>query len=90
MTLWALDYLPGAIEELADVWTGAPDRNAVTSAASVIDRLLQGDPQGSGRHLSEGLYQLHESPLAVYYTVDPATVVCRSFRSYIDSDSVPF
>jgi hypothetical protein len=71
MTLWALDYLPGAIQELADIWTGAPDRNAVTWAASVIDRQLQRDPQGVGRHLSEGLYQLHESPLLVYYTVDP-------------------
>jgi hypothetical protein len=40
MTLWELDYLPGAILELADIWNGAPDRSAVTQASAFIDRQL--------------------------------------------------
>ena len=44
MTPWVLDYTPGAIQELADFWTRSPDRDAVTAAATIIDRELERDP----------------------------------------------
>ena len=34
-----------AEQNLAAVWMAAPDRNAVTSAANIVDQLLAEDPE---------------------------------------------
>jgi hypothetical protein len=69
---YAVDYLPVAEDALADAWLRAADPGAVTTASAHIDRLLAADPFGNGHLLHEGLYQLVEPPLTVFYTVDPA------------------
>jgi plasmid stabilization system protein ParE len=70
MNPYTVEWLPQAEDELADIWLRAADRAAVTTAQAQVDRLLARDPQGNGRYLSEGLYQIDYSPLVVSYTID--------------------
>jgi hypothetical protein len=41
---WTVVYLPDAEAQLADLWTRASDRQAVTDASDRLDRLLRDDP----------------------------------------------
>jgi hypothetical protein len=67
---YTVDWEADAEIELARIWLGAPDPDAVTEAQAEIDRLLSRDPTGNGRHLSEGLWRIHVPPLAATYTID--------------------
>ena len=40
-------YTRRALDQLADIWMSAPDRNAVTAASQRIDQLLATDPFNS-------------------------------------------
>jgi hypothetical protein len=68
---WRVNWLPDTEQELADLWLGAPDRNAVTHAAHVLDELLEADPEGSGESRPEGRRILFAAPLGVFYRVLP-------------------
>lgn len=57
------------LQQLAQVWLDAPDRNAVTAAASEVDRLLASDPAGLGESRAAGLRVLIVEPLMVGYAV---------------------
>ena len=48
-----------------------PDPAAVRAAAEMIEHHLGVDPAGAGRHMSEGLWRIHVSPLLVHYSIDP-------------------
>jgi hypothetical protein len=68
---YTVTWLPSALNQLADVWNRAADRNAVTAASDAIDRDLERDPLGIGESRS-GATRIHiVAPLAVYYDVDP-------------------
>ena len=54
MTRYTVVWLESAQDELAELWTRAPDRNAVTSAAHVIDVELSQDAPTKGVDLAEG------------------------------------
>ena len=58
------------LEQLAQVWLDAPDRNAVTAAANEVDRLLAADPAGIGESRAAGLRALIVEPLMVGYMID--------------------
>lgn len=49
-------WTPAAEQNLATVWMAAHDRNAIESAASIVDQLLAHDPEAQGessfRHCS--------------------------------------
>jgi hypothetical protein len=68
--IWTVVWVKSAEGELADLWTTAPDRQAVTDAANAIDRELRidadrkGVPHDSGRVLTV-------PPLAVHFMVYP-------------------
>jgi hypothetical protein len=70
MTPYDVDWLPDALQALADLWVQAADRQAVTDAQAEIDRTLAQDPLSTGHPLPEGLYRLVVPPLAVLYSVD--------------------
>jgi mRNA-degrading endonuclease RelE of RelBE toxin-antitoxin system len=70
VTPFTVEWLSSATQELAKIWLNAQDRKAVTAADALLDRLLSRDPFGYGRLLSEDLYQIHESPLTVFFEVD--------------------
>lgn len=69
MTRYTVVWVQSALDELAELWTSAPDRNAVTAAADAIDRELRDDASGKGRVLSEGLRALARPPLHVIFAV---------------------
>ena len=62
-------WTPTAEQELAAIWMGAPDRDAVTSAASSIDTLLaeNADRQGESRY--GNLRIMFAPPLVVEFDV---------------------
>jgi plasmid stabilization system protein ParE len=68
---YAVDWSQRAQDELADLWTNATDRNAVTAAADEVERLLSRDPLGQGESRSGNRRILFEPPLSVLYRVDP-------------------
>ena len=83
MTPFTVDWLPDALDMLADIWTQASDRSAVTAAQNRIDKMLARDPLGSGKEVHELLYQLIEPPLTVSYSVDqPRKIVEVAAISY--------
>ena len=61
-----------AYRELTQLWATAPDPAAIRVARETAERLLGADPVGNGRLLSEGLWKIVVSLLALYYTIDPA------------------
>jgi hypothetical protein len=63
MTRYAVTWLQDAEDELAEIWTQASDPQAVTDAANALDQLLAHDLATQGKPVSEGLRELHVSPL---------------------------
>jgi len=63
--LWA----PRAESALAQLWTSAPDRNAVALAADTIDNLLRDNPLSVGESRPDNRRIIFVLPLAVTYTV---------------------
>lgn len=61
---------PRPTQDLADIWTRAPDRQAVADAADEIDRVLRGAPLSVGAAHGDDR-RLTVSPLEVIYTVSP-------------------
>jgi hypothetical protein len=63
-------YQPSALEELADLWLRAPDRQTVTNAANRIEQLLRIDADKRGEPYDDDRV-LIEKPLAAVFTVSP-------------------
>jgi hypothetical protein len=64
-------WVSEAEEELAAIWIAAADRNAITTAAHVIDSTLRTDPQHAGESRDEDRRVLLERPLGVVFAVSP-------------------
>ncbi|MBP87944.1 MAG: hypothetical protein CMJ64_14675 [Planctomycetaceae bacterium] len=60
-------WLPAAEADLADLWLNSGDRDAITKAASEIDKLLRRDPENSGESREEGRRILLSRPLGVKF-----------------------
>jgi len=69
MIRFTVTWLLGARNQLADLWTAGPDRQAIADAADQIDRELAVDAHLKGTPISEGLRGLHVPPLFALYTV---------------------
>jgi mRNA-degrading endonuclease RelE of RelBE toxin-antitoxin system len=63
--LWS----PEAEDLLAEIWLGATDRTAITSAQPLIDAELANDPETKGTEVSEGLRRLKVEQLMVLFEV---------------------
>jgi plasmid stabilization system protein ParE len=63
-------WRPSAEQKLAEIWTGAEDRQAVADAADAIDAFLRTDPIGVGESRIANVRILTVSPLSVYYDVN--------------------
>jgi hypothetical protein len=55
---YTVDWDPAAENELAEIWTEATDRAAVTRAQQQADQILSRNPIDSGIELSEGLHRI--------------------------------
>jgi hypothetical protein len=69
MTRFTVTWRNAAQDHLAQLWTDAPDRQAIADAANTIDSLLPTDPGSKGTEVSEGLRNLHVPPLYILFTV---------------------
>jgi hypothetical protein len=66
---YTVTWRPSAEQQLAQLWLNAPDRAAVTAAASRIETLLRTHPGLRGESRSGGTRVLFEPPLAVLFQV---------------------
>jgi hypothetical protein len=62
-------WRPSAEAALAEIWTGAADRQAVTHAADTMDRLLRSAPLEVGESRADNVRILTVLPLSIYYDV---------------------
>lgn len=69
MTRYTVTWLKGAQNHLAQIWTDATDRQAITRAANTIDTELAADPENKGTPFAEGLKSLVIPPLYVLFSV---------------------
>lgn len=65
-------WRPTAERKLAEIWSSAPDRQAVAEAANAVDALLRSTPLEVGESRAEETRILVVRPLAVYYDVQEA------------------
>ena len=72
MTRYTVVWSRPAENQLAQLWTDAANRQAVTDAANAIDTELATKPLEKGLILSEGLRVLNVPPLHVLFTVQEA------------------
>jgi hypothetical protein len=63
-------WTPDALDQLADVWLRATNRNAVTQAAYQIDQILRDDPDAKGVDFY-GDRLLVVTPLQVIFVTRP-------------------
>jgi hypothetical protein len=70
MIRYTVVWHEGALDELADLWMKAPDRNAVTEASHLIDAELSEDASSKGVEVSEGLRAFFAPPLRILFAVD--------------------
>lgn len=69
MTRYTVVWVQSAVDELADIWLQAPDRNVVTAASHAIDQILAEDAPMKGTELSEGLRAIFVPPLRCIFTI---------------------
>ena len=62
-------WLFSAQRMLADVWTAAPDRNAVTAASYRVDQKLAANPLDCGESREQNERLMFEPPLQVLFRV---------------------
>jgi hypothetical protein len=66
-----------ALNQLADIWMNASNRQSVTSAASTIDRQLADDASTKGTAVEGDLRLTHVPPLRVLFAVIEADRLVR-------------
>jgi hypothetical protein len=69
MSRYTVTWLKDIEGDLASLWIGSPDRHSVATAANAIDAELASDPESKGGVVSEGLRNLHVSPLYILFTL---------------------
>jgi plasmid stabilization system protein ParE len=69
---YVVRYSRGASDELADIWTHAPDRNAVTAASDRIDKLLASDPYAHSESRARFWRVIMVGPLTAHFVVSDA------------------
>lgn len=66
-----VEWLPTAEVELANIWTNAPDKAAVTASADAVDSVLASNPLSVGEGRGGERRILFMEPLVVEYQVRP-------------------
>jgi hypothetical protein len=61
-----------ALNELADLWNNASDRQVVTDAANQIDLLLRSDPHTHSESRDENFRIIFVPPLAALFEISDA------------------
>lgn len=69
---YAVEWVPAAEQELADLWLGAASRAEVTRAAHAIDQELAVNAHEKGESRAGDDRVLLVAPLGVLFEADPA------------------
>ena len=67
---YVVDWLPAAQQQLAQIWTDASDKMAVTTAANAMDRELERDPFSLSESRAGARRIMVIAPLAILFDVD--------------------
>ena len=70
--MFTVKWRKKALNELADLWNSAADRNAVAAASDIVDDLLRHAPLVHGEARGGTNRLLYEGPLGVLYRVNDA------------------
>jgi hypothetical protein len=70
MKAFTVEWDSAVEDELALLFLRAGDPNAIWPAQYKVDRKLEQRPRQAGFELSEGLWQIVEPPLKVFYEID--------------------
>jgi len=70
MKRFKVDWLQNALDDLADAWSSAENRDAVNLAVEAIDDKLAENPTEFSDRMIEELYFFSEPPLRIAFTVD--------------------
>ena len=73
MRNFEVQWNPDAEDLLATLYMRVSDPNTVWPAQYRADRRLEQQPRDHGFELSEGLWQIIEPPLKIFYEIDDAT-----------------
>jgi hypothetical protein len=65
-------WIKSALDELAELWNNASDRQAVTDAANSIDSILKSNPVDYSESREENLRILFVPPLAALFEISDA------------------
>jgi hypothetical protein len=84
--MYEVDWSSEAGNQLADIWTRATDRTAVTQASFSLDQALASDPLDTGESRPGNTRVAFVPPLGILFNVDAANrrvsvVSCWSFSS---------
>ena len=66
---YQVDWVPAALDALADIWAAAANRNAVTAASHAIDQTLADDADTVGRAVFDTVREYTYPPLGVEFEV---------------------
>jgi hypothetical protein len=80
MTRFTVVWIQSALDELAELWLTATDRDEITAAANAIDDYLAQDPASKGIELSEGLRVLLAPPLKIIFATHDADRIVDVLR----------
>ncbi len=69
MNRFLVNWIRRALNQLAAIWTGSTDRNAVTAAAALIDSELTIDPATKGKPHGARFRTFRAPPLIVLFQV---------------------
>jgi hypothetical protein len=75
-------WVPSALNELARIWIGTSDQQAVADAADLIDKVLRTSPERVGVDWGGERY-VEVEPLAVVFTVDPGDCLVRVLEVWL-------
>jgi hypothetical protein len=69
MNRFTVVWVKDVLDELAEIWMGSNEREAITLATQEIDNSLSIDPGLKGGELKEGIRFFLAPPLRVLYTI---------------------
>lgn len=67
---FAVRWSAEALDQLAEVWLAARDRERINRAVRALDLILASDPQSKGFAVAEDLHRLQVDHLRAYFQVD--------------------
>jgi plasmid stabilization system protein ParE len=62
-------WKPAAERELAEIWSRATERSAISAAADEIDQLLRSSPHHQGESRSGAIRVTFSDPLGVFFHI---------------------